>query len=244
MSSTNDYQISQIQPALLNARDFLSDRLSEGQSPESRSAAQAFQALSPYVQREGHEVDNASDAIDTQDLMSAIKLAHDALNCYWATTTSAVGRQALGAMNDLRTVMCFIQHGLEAAGGTLPKRHAPGHEIRQMQDDKLILALNTRWHAAEVLDAMDQASHEQFKDQGQGQGWGRYYLLDTYRGQKRLSFGMTSHLKARGITPEQFWVTTTTPAQARLYSIREQDCERQECNQEHSAENQSARMRG
>lgn len=127
------------------------------------------------------------------DVRRALQSAHDLINDRWALPSSATGRQAMGVVNDLRTAMTYLDHGLDAVGGKLPKRAAPQYELRQLVDDKLSAAFHTSAHAKNALDVSDEGKPT------------TYYVVNAQTGQSSLSFAARTELKKQGRTEAEFF---------------------------------------
>lgn len=192
--TTNAKLFEQVSPALLNALDFLCDRLPENLvAREKQATLQSYQKLQELI---------AKKSSDPDEIRQTMLVAHQVIVENWANPDNSVGRHAVRAVNDLRTAITFVKHGLEAAGGALPSRRHPPQEIRSCKDNKLILALHRRAHAKDVLDNMDDSRT------------GSFYLLDTVTNTRHVSFAQNTQFKMNGSTPEAFFSALDAMLQA------------------------------
>jgi hypothetical protein len=177
--------VGDIRPAVENARDFLDDRLSDQHTPQEQKALllshRAMASLSH------------SDEADVSEVMPVVRYAHDLIEDRWATPNTPIGRQGVGIVNDLRTVMIYVEHGLEAAGGTLPARASETYELRNLADDSLDSAYGTRRHAKAELDLRD---HKQPLTA---------YVQNTVTGERHLGFAAQAALIQKGMSSADFF---------------------------------------
>lgn len=178
--------LGEIKPVIENAHDFLDDRLAG-----THTDAERQQLLDTH--RSLRLLREQPVGVDVDDVRRALKSAHDLINDRWALPSSATGRQAIGVVNDLRTAMTYLDHGLDAVGGKLPKRAAPQYELRQLADDKLCAAFHTRAHAKNALDVSDEGKPM------------TYYVVNAQTGQSSLSFAARTELEKHGRTEAEFF---------------------------------------
>lgn len=178
--------LGEIKPVIENAYDFLDDRLAGTHTDTERQ-----HLLDTH--RSLHLLREQPVGVDVDDARRALQSAHDLINDRWALPSSATGRQAMGVVNDLRTAMTYLDHGLDAVGGKLPKRAAPQYELRQLADDKLSAAFHTSAHAKNALDVSDEGKPM------------TYYVVNAQTGESSVSFAARTELKKQGRTEAEFF---------------------------------------
>lgn len=131
----------------------------------------------------------------TYDVRRALQSAHDLINDRWASSSDIAGQQAQRVVNDLRTVMDYLNHGLDAVGGQLPKRAAPQYEIRRMGGDGIDSAYHRISHARDALDLIEEQIAAPLT----------HYLINTSTGERYVSFAAVNVLNKQASTPGQFF---------------------------------------
>jgi hypothetical protein len=181
-----DFSFKAIRAAIHNTYDFLDDRLPSQHTDSERKALLASHAAVAALR-------DKTDAT-VAEVMPVLEQAHGLINERWATPTDAVGRQALGVVNNLRTAMVYAEHGLEAVGGRLPERRPANYAMKLLADDRLDSVYHTSAHAKGALDELDSATKPL-----------TFYVVNIETAERRLSSGAELVLMKQGRTAAEFF---------------------------------------
>ena len=176
-----------IRPAFENAFDYLDDRLA------SSSSLKSYDKNALLLSHSFLKVAQTNIDLAPERLVGMINQAHNIINENWATPNSPEGRRAVAMDNDLRVVLTYLQYGMDAVGGKLPKRRDPIYEMYRTKDNHFDSAYYTRSHALNAMDVMDEKAPL------------TYHVLDTCTGQRHLSFAAKTELIIRGLSPDEYF---------------------------------------